>query len=138
MILAFSFGIYGLLKKKSGEGSLEGIAAETLAAFPVSLIILFVTGNGIGAFPDAVFPMKLLFLSTGIVTLVPLVLFAKAAGKIPLFWVGFLQFVAPTLMMIFGLFLYHEGMDARELSGFISVWAGIAVFIFASYRKQQT
>ena len=137
VILAFSFGTYGLLKKKSSEGSLVGVTAETLVLMPfAAAYLIFHEIAGPQSFIRAEFWMKLMFASTGLITIVPLFLFSKGTGRIPLIWIGFLQFIAPTLMMVFGILMYHESLSPFDLAGFIFVWAGIALFLL-SFRKAE-
>jgi chloramphenicol-sensitive protein RarD len=135
IVLAFSFGIYGLMKKTSTEGSIIGIASETLVLLPfATAFILFSELSGPASFIEAALWMKLAFVSAGIITVVPLFLFSKGTSRIPLSWIGFLQFIAPTMMMIFGLFIYHEALPLVELIGFTVVWIGLVIFIF-SFKK---
>ena len=135
VVLALTFGIYGLLKKKSSEGALVGVTAETLLVVPfASVFLIYSELTGSGSLVPAPLWMKLMFVTTGLVTIVPLSLFSFGAGRIPLIWIGFLQFIAPTLMMVFGLLMYHESMSLFDLSGFILVWIGIIIFLL-SFRK---
>ncbi|MBI9107773.1 MAG: EamA family transporter RarD [Spirochaetales bacterium] len=135
VVLAFSFGLYGLMKKKSTEGSFIGVASETLVVLPfAAAYLLFSEITGPAHFVEASVWMKLLFATTGVVTVVPLFLFSKGTGRIPLIWIGFLQFIAPTLMMVFGIFMYHETLTAFDLAGFAAVWVGILIFLL-SFRK---
>jgi len=135
VILAFSFGFYGLMKKKSTEGSLVGVASETLVILPfAAAFLLFHEITGPSHFVEATIWMKLLYATTGLVTIVPLFLFSKGTGRIPLIWIGFLQFIAPTLMMVFGIVMYEETMSAFDLAGFAAVWVGIVLFLF-SFRR---
>lgn len=136
VILAISFGFYGLLKKKSTEGSLLGIGAESLILLPVAAIFLiFNEVGGSGSFVSAGIGMKLVFVTTGIVTVIPLFLFSKGTSRIPLVWIGFLQFIAPTMMLAFGIFLYGEVMSVYDFIGFASVWIGIIIFLVSSRRS---
>ncbi|MDC7226428.1 MAG: EamA family transporter RarD [Spirochaetales bacterium] len=136
VLLALQFGIYGLLKKKSTEGSLAGLAIECLLLLPVSLFyLIFVEVNGSGSFLAADGLMKLMYVTTGIITVVPLFMFSKGAMRIPLTWIGFLQFIAPTMMLLFGVFLYGEDLSVYELTGFAAVWIGIVLFLFSSRKS---
>lgn len=136
VLLAFQFGIYGLLKKKSTEGSLAGLAIECMILLPLSAFyIIFLEINGTGHFLAAGMGMKLLFITMGIITVVPLFLFSKATSRIPLTWIGFLQFIAPTMMLLFGILVYGESMNAYELAGFGTVWIGIIIFLISSRKK---
>lgn len=136
VVLAFSFGFYGLLKKKSTEGSLIGIGAESLILLPIAAgFLIFNEAGGNGNYITAGIGMKLVFVTTGIITVVPLFLFAKGASRIPLVWIGFLQFIAPTMMLIFGIVVYGEVLTVYDFIGFISVWIGIAIFLFSSRKR---
>ncbi|MDC7127227.1 MAG: EamA family transporter RarD [Spirochaetales bacterium] len=137
--LAFSFGLYGLLKKKSSERSIVGMTMEAMFMFPFALFYFFkIESNGTGTFIASNMQMKLLFVTTGIITVLPLTLFAKGVKSIPLTWIGFLQFIAPTLMLFSGLFLYKENFSVYELSGFVLVWLGIFLFLISALKKKKT
>ena len=135
VILAFSFGFYGLMKKKGTDGSIVGMTVESFILLPLSgLYLIFIESTGSGSFLTGDIIMKLLFVTTGLITVVPLILFAKGTSRIPLTWIGFLQFLAPTMMLLFGIFVYHETMSIFDLLGFASVWIGIVIFLVSSRR----
>ncbi len=136
VILAFSFGFYGLMKKKSADGSIVGMTIESFLLLPLAAFYLVFTEiAGTASFLSSGPGMKLMFFTTGIITVVPLVLFAKGTTRIPLTWIGFLQFIAPTMMLIFGIFIYHENMTVFDIFGFASVWIGIAIFLISSRKS---
>ena len=138
VILALSFGFYGLLKKKGSDGSLVGMTIETMLLLPLSAaFLIFTEFRGTESFLAAAGGMKLLFITTGVVTVAPLILFANGTSRIPLSWLGFLQFVAPTLMLFFGVFLYGESLSGYELAGFAAVWVGVILFIISSRLKRE-
>ena len=138
VILALSFGFYGLLKKKGSEGSLVGMTIETMLLLPLSAaFLIFTEFRGTESFLAAAGGMKLLFITTGVITVTPLILFANGTSRIPLSWLGFLQFVAPTLMLFFGVFLYGESLSGYELAGFAAVWVGVILFIISSRVKSK-
>jgi len=127
--LAFSFGIYGLVKKLAPLGSLYGLTLETAIVFPIALIYLvFVEGNGTGAFLHNGARIDLFLAGAGIVTTIPLLMFASAAKQIPLTMVGILQYIAPTLQFFIGVFIYKEPFDQSHLIGFGIVWVALIVF----------
>lgn len=135
VILAVSFGFYGLMKKKSSEGSLTGVAAEALILLPFAAgYLVFNEISGSASFIGASPWMKVMLASTGVVTVVPLFLFSKGTGRIPLVWIGFLQFFAPTMMMFLGIFMYHETMSVYDLAGFAGVWSGILIFLLSTSK----
>jgi len=127
--LAFSFGIYGLVKKLAPLGSLYGLTLETAIVFPIALIYLvFVEVNGAGAFLHNGTRVDLFLAGAGIVTTIPLLMFASAAKQIPLTMVGILQYIAPTLQFLIGVFIYKEPFDQSHLIGFGIVWVALIVF----------
>lgn len=132
--LAFSFGIYGLVKKLAPLGSLYGLTLETALVFPLALIyLLFVQTTGTGAFLHEGALTDILLIGTGIVTSIPLLMFASAARQIPLTMIGVLQYIAPTLQFLIGIFLYHEPFDRSRLIGFSMVWLALIIFWVENY-----
>lgn len=132
--LAFTFGFYGFVKKLSPLGSLYGLALETGIVFPVALIYLvFVDVSGSGAFLRDSALIDSLLVGAGLVTTVPLLLFASAAKQIPLTIVGMLQYIAPTLQFLIGVFLYKEPFDLAHFIGFAIVWVALIIFAVESY-----
>ncbi len=129
LTLAFSFGLYGLVKKLSPLGSLYGLTLETGILFlPALIYLLAVEVDGSGAFLHTGLASNLLMVGAGVVTTIPLLMFASAARAIPLTLVGLLQYIAPTLQFLLGVFLYKEPFDQNHLIGFSIVWVALAVF----------
>jgi len=132
--LAFSFGIYGFVKKLAPLGSLYGLTLETALVFPAALIyLLFAESTGTGAFLHQGAVTDILLLGTGVVTSIPLLMFASAAREIPLTMIGVLQYVAPTIQFLIGVFLYHEPFDQSRLIGFSLVWIALIIFWVESF-----
>ena len=132
--LAFTFGFYGFVKKLSPLGSLYGLALETGIVFPLALIYLaFVGLNGSGAFlHDGLF-IDLLLAGAGFVTTIPLLMFASAAKQIPLTMIGLLQYIAPTLQFLIGVYLYKEPFTFSQLIGFALVRVALIIFAIENY-----
>jgi len=127
--LAISFGFYGFVKKLSPLGSLYGLTLETGIVFPIALIYLIFVGlNGTGAFLHEGALTNILLIGAGIVTTIPLLMFASAAKQIPLTVVGLLQYIAPTLQFLIGVFIYKEPFDQAHLIGFAVVWVALIIF----------
>ena len=127
LVLAFSFGAYGLLKKTAGAGAVEGLAVETAVLAPLAAVYLLVLGGGGTAGSEG--PGHLLMLmGSGVVTAVPLLLFGGAAGRVPLTQLGLLQYLAPTLQFAIGVLLLGEPMGLLRLLGFALVWLGLVAF----------
>ncbi len=129
LTLAFSFGIYGLVKKAAPLGSLYGLTLETgLLFLPAVGYLVYLEGMGQGAFLHSAPTVDLLMVGAGLITTVPLLLFASAAQRIPLSMVGILQYINPTISFILGVFLYHEPFNQSLLIGFSIVWIALIVF----------
>jgi chloramphenicol-sensitive protein RarD len=126
--LAFSFAAYGLVKKKLGASldAMHSLAAETAVLVPVALVVLVLLAvNGATTFTDDAPLHPVLLLLAGVVTAVPLLLFAAAARRIPLTTVGLLQFVTPVLQLLCGVLLLGEHMSAARWTGFAIVWVAL-------------
>jgi chloramphenicol-sensitive protein RarD len=127
--LAFTFGFYGFVKKLSPLGSLYGLTLETGIVFPIALAYLAIVGfNGTGAFLQNGALVDVLLVGAGIVTTIPLLMFASAAKQIPLTVVGLLQYIAPTLQFLIGVLVYKEPFDLSRFIGFGLVWVALIVF----------
>lgn len=130
LILAGSFGIYGLAKNRVGRsaGALSGLAAETLLLSPVAVIVLIViamtTGLTMGANGSG---HTLLLIGSGAVSAIPLLLFAAGARRIPLSYLGLLQYLAPVIQFLLGVFLLHEPMPTARWIGFGIVWVALVL-----------
>jgi chloramphenicol-sensitive protein RarD len=134
LTLAFSFGIYGLVKKLAPLGSLYGLTLETGILFlPALLYLLTMEANGTGAFLHTGTNSDLLMIGAGIATTVPLLMFASAAQRIPLSMVGLLQYIAPTIQFLLGVFVYKEAFDFNHLIGFSVVWLALVIFWVENY-----
>lgn len=127
--LAVTFGLYGLVKKLSPLGSVYGLTLETGIVFPIALIyLIFVEVNGMGEFLHDGLTVDLLLIGGGIVTTIPLLMFASAAKQIPLNMIGVLQYFAPTIQFLIGVFIYKEPFDTTRLIGFGIVWLALIIF----------
>jgi chloramphenicol-sensitive protein RarD len=131
LVLAFSFGTYGLLKKTSYVGALEGLTIETAVLAPVALVYLAaiqltghstLTSHGPGH--------ATLLAVTGVITAVPLLFFGAAASRVPLTTLGVLQYLAPTMQFLLGVLFFHEELGLARLLGFCLVWAALCLFTF--------
>lgn len=137
--LAFSFGLYGLVKKLSPLGSVYGLTLETGIVFPIALIYLAVVqANGTGAFLQEGLTVDLLLIGAGIVTTIPLLMFASAAKQIPLNMIGVLQYLAPTIQFLIGVFVYKEVFDTTRLIGFSLVWLALVIFWVENIMASRT
>jgi chloramphenicol-sensitive protein RarD len=140
MVLAFSFGTYGLAKKTAGVGAVESLAFETAVIAPFALLYLgWLTAAGESSFTSDGVGHALLLASTGIVTAVPLIAFGGAAIRVSMVTLGLLQYLAPTIQFALGVFWYHEAMPPGRWLGFSLVWLALALFTFeaAHHRRRQ-
>ncbi len=133
--LAISFGLYGLVKKTVKLGSVTGITTETLLVCPIAFLYLgMLHTQGIGFFDFSVSSIPLLLMGAGIVTAVPLILFASGAQRLPLTIVGLLQYIAPTIALILGVSLYKESFTSVHLVSFSFIWSALLLFSLAKTK----
>lgn len=128
-LLAGSFALYGLVKKRAPLGSVQGLTLETSLLVPPALaMILWSERVGQGVFGNVGASTDLLLVGAGLITMAPLLMFASAARRIPLVWVGLLQYLAPSLQLLLGVLVYAEPFDLDRLLGFSLVWAALVLF----------
>ncbi|MBI5032041.1 MAG: EamA family transporter RarD [Chloroflexi bacterium] len=140
LTLAVTFGTYGLVKKKAPLNSLYGLALETSIVFiPALAFLFFVEATSQGAFLHNGIVLDMVMMGAGIVTTIPLLLFASAAQRIPLSLIGILQYVSPTLQFLLGIFVYGEPFSPAQFIGFGMVWIALLIFGvegFLNHRAQ--
>ncbi|KMK91459.1 EamA family transporter RarD [Rossellomorea marisflavi] len=126
--LAFSFGLYGLAKKLIQVESSIGLTLETMTIAPVSIIyLLFLYQDGSLALFHTGTGTDLLLIGAGAATAIPLLFFSRGAQQIPLYMVGFLQYIAPTITLILGVWMYHEPFSTVHAIAFCFIWLALAV-----------
>lgn len=139
LLLACSFGLYGLLRKIGALNALEGLTFETgLFWVPCLAILIVFQGRGTAAFHLHFSNTSLLLMLTGIVSTLPLTLFAAAARRIPLSLLGMLQYILPTLLFILGVFVYDEPFSQQRLIGFILIWAALLIYTAEGYMTRNS
>jgi chloramphenicol-sensitive protein RarD len=127
--LCISFGLYGLLRKKSGVRPIPGLFLETALLTPLAAgYLIYLLRAGHSALGSASWSYLLLLISTGIVTGLPLVWFGHAARHLRLTTVGFLQYLSPICSFFLGVFLYHEPFARAHLITFIFIWVALVIF----------
>ena len=135
MILALTFGSYGLLRKIVTVDSLTGLTVETLLLGPAALgYLIFVSWQGSGAFPAQGALTSSLLMLAGIATAVPLLLFASAARRLRLATIGFLQYITPTFHFLLAVLLYKEPFTRSHLASFLLIWSGLCCYSFDAWR----
>jgi chloramphenicol-sensitive protein RarD len=129
LVLAFTFGMYGLIKKTAPLESMHGFSLETLVLFLPALAYLFYRNtSGIGAFVHQGLLVTMLLILAGPVTSIPLLMFGYAARRIPLSMLGFIQYITPTLQFLLGVFVYFEPFPKARLVGFGIIWLALLVY----------
>jgi len=140
LTLAFTFGLYGLLRKTASLGALEGLTLETLVMLPLSALFLLLPESGSShAFVNAGINTSLLLIAAGPVTAIPLLLFAYGARRIPLSLVGILQYIGPTIQLLLGIYLYNEAFSPTKFIGYGLIWCALGLYsiesLWQAWRK---
>ena len=129
ILLALTFGVYGLLRKVAALGPLEGLTLETMMLAPLALVYMGVglrSGNSVLLQGD--WGTNLWLMVGGPLTAIPLLLFAAGARRIPLTTLGILQYSAPTVQFILSVVVFHEPINSTRMWGFILIWAALVVY----------
>ncbi|WP_298450900.1 EamA family transporter RarD [uncultured Marinobacter sp.] len=133
LVLAFSFGTYGLLRKQVALDGLSGLFVETLLLLPVGLLALATLSYaGVSHFGGST-ETTLLLLSSGIVTAVPLLAFAGAARRLRLSTVGFLMYINPTIQFLIALLVFSEPLSPEKLTSFVMIWIALAMYSWSAW-----
>ena len=129
LTLAFSFGLYGMVKKTAPLNSLHGLTLETgLLFLPALAYLIFCETTGQGAFLHSSQLQNWMMVGAGLVTTVPLLMFSAAAPRVPLTTIGILQYINPTMQFLLGVLVYKEPFTHNDLIGFGLVWVGLILF----------
>jgi chloramphenicol-sensitive protein RarD len=127
--LAVSFSLYGLVRKVISVEALPGLATETILLIPLAVAyLLWCEANGSGALTREGAEVAALLVGSGLVTAVPLFLFAYAARLLPYSTVGVLQYIGPSLQLACGVWLFHERFDGARAAGFVLIWVALAIY----------
>jgi chloramphenicol-sensitive protein RarD len=136
LLMAFSFGFYGLLRKLAKVEATVGLTVETGLLAPIALgYLVFLGVDGQGHFFIDNLRLSLLLPLSGVVTAIPLLLFVAAARRLQLTTIGFLQYITPSLHFLLAVFLYREPFSTGQLISFLFIWAGLAIFSGNALRK---
>ena len=129
LTLAFSFGLYGLIRKMAAVGPLVGLAVETLLfSVPALIYLLWLGADGRGAFTMADLRIDLILMGTALVTGLPLLLFAVAAKRLNLSTVGFLQYIAPSGQFLLAVYAFHEPLSRARVWTFAIIWLALIIY----------
>ena len=138
LVLAFSFGTYGLAKKQAGAEAVESLTFETMLVTPLALgYLVWLVAQGDSTFGSQGAGHALLLMSAGLVTAVPLLCFGAAAIRVPMVTLGLLQYLAPVLQFGLGVLYFHEDMSTGRWIGFALVWLALAIFTVESLRHRR-
>lgn len=136
LLLAITFGLYALVRKKANLQSMPGLLIETMILVPIALIYLWaVDYSGNGAFMHQPALTNWLLVLAGPVTAIPLFLFGIAAPKIPLSTMGFIQYFSPTIQLIIAVVVFNENFSHANLISFVLVWIGLALYSYSLLRQ---
>ena len=133
--------MYGLIKKIAPLGAVDSLFVETGIIFaPALFFLLFSDLQGVGAFGHQGWQITILLVFSGVVTALPLLLFGRAARLIPLSLLGILQYIAPTVQFLLGVYLYQEPFSITRLVGFAMIWIALLIFSLEGflYRRRKT
>ena len=129
LVLAASFGLYGFIRKVVAVDAVAGLATETLLLLPFAgALLLWLEWRGTGALGRAALHVDVLLLASGLITALPLALFAYGARRIPLSTVGLVQYIGPTLQFLTGVWLYREPFSLQRAIGFTFIWTALAIY----------
>ena len=136
LTLAFTFALYGLLKKILPVSALTSIMLETLLITPLALVYEYsLWQQGVSFYASGNLQVIMMLTGAGVVTAIPLLLFTAGARLLPLKIIGFLQYISPTLTLLIGIFVYNEAFTASHLLAFGWIWAALLLFIVSQLRS---
>jgi chloramphenicol-sensitive protein RarD len=138
LVLAASFALYGLIRKTVKVAAVPGLAIETLMLVPFAVAYLaWAESRGVAALGHAALGVNLLLLGTGIVTAVPLALFAHGSRLIPLSTVGLVQYVGPSIQFLIGVFVFQESFTPSRAVGFSCIWLALVIYMVDGLRRNR-
>lgn len=138
LILAFSFALYGLVRKKINMPSVPSLFIETILVSPFALAyMLYLSFTNESAFITQNSYISIMLFLAGIITVLPLLMFNGAATRMKLTTLGFFQYIGPSVSFLIGVFLYNEDMNVDKLITFIFIWLALFIFSFDSIRRKK-
>jgi chloramphenicol-sensitive protein RarD len=136
LMVGSSFALYGLIRKTVAIEALPGLAFEMVLLAPFAVLYLaWCERSGIGSFGSTGIPVDVLLIASGIITAIPLVLFAYGARRIPLSTMGVIQFIGPSLQLVCGLVVFGEPFPSTRAAGFVLIWIGLVLYAINGWRK---
>jgi chloramphenicol-sensitive protein RarD len=138
LVLALSFGFYGLMRKTATLGALEGLTLETLLLAPLAVPLLaWLSFSGNGVMTQGDWALNGWLLLAGPLTALPLLLFGAGARRLPLATIGLLQYLSPTIQLALGVWVFHEPFDRERLLGFVLIWSALALYSVDGWRRSR-
>ncbi|EFV34947.1 RarD protein [Gemella morbillorum M424] len=138
ILLALTFGLYSLCKKKIILSPKAGLLIETAIVSPIAIIyMLYLASTSNITFYTSNNATIIALLLSGAITAIPLMLFAKGAVDIPLYLLGILQYLPPTMQFFVGIFIYNEPLSIEKLISFIIIWIAVAVFCYSAVTSMK-
>jgi chloramphenicol-sensitive protein RarD len=139
LMVGSSFAFYGVIRKTVSIDALPGLAVETILLVPFAVgYLIWCEVNGIGAFGHSGAGVDALLLAGGVVTSVPLFLFAYGARRVPYSTIGVIQFIAPSLQFICGIFVFGETFESARATGFVLIWVGLVIYAGNALWRSRT
>lgn len=136
LVLAFSFAGYGYVRKVTPVKATPGLFVETLLLFPLAVgYVLLSLSWGEDALVLNDLPVLAALAGTGIVTALPLICFSSAARRLPLFMIGLMQYIAPSIHFLMAVYVWGEPLDQTKLMTFLMIWGALVVFTYDSWRR---
>lgn len=136
LVLAVSFAGYGYVRKVTPVKATPGLFVETLLLFPLAVVyVLYSLSQGDDALVLNDLPVLAALAGTGIVTALPLICFSSAARRLPLFMIGLMQYIAPSLHFLMAVYVWGEPLDQTKLMTFLMIWGALVIFTYDSWRR---
>jgi len=136
-VLAISFAIYGLLKRSVKASAAVGLTIETMIVTPIALIFLIAMPNSESLIHGNFTSVTALLVGTGIATALPLLLFAYGTKRIPFIMLGFLQYIAPTIMLFIGIYIFKETFSTAHFIAFCFIWVALVIYMWSSFYERR-
>lgn len=137
LLLAISFGVYGLFKKKVKLQAVTGLFVETAILVPVALLYWLQIESSTSAFSENTWTLNITLMSAGVVTMLPLLAFSAAAVRIPFYMLGLFQYIGPSVMFLMAIFLFDEKLDQAKMTTFAFIWVALAIFTLDMWRQSK-
>ena len=137
LVLAGSFGVYGLIKNKVQLKAITGLFVETAILLPLAILYWLQLDSASSDFSDNSLRLNVTLICAGVITSLPLLAFAAAAVRIPYYMMGLFQYIGPSMMFVMAITLFGEVLDATKLTTFAFIWLALIIFVFDIWRQSK-